>query len=69
MKKQTLNDGPKLLQDLVESLGQAEGACSQLIHHLQHPGFIVVRQLVTITKENTLKTATANIMKMGLIKS
>lgn len=48
----------RLLAELIESLTQAAGAASQLIHHMQHPGFIVVREAIDLTKEGVAKIAT-----------
>ena len=58
----------EVLKELVESLGQAAGACSQLIHQQQNPNFIVIRQAVELMKEGVLGLATFEAKKITPIK-
>lgn len=51
----------KLFNEMIESLNQAEGACSQLVHASGHPvEFITFREALMLTKEACLKVAPQN---------
>lgn len=52
------------LKELVESLGQASGACSQLIHQQQNPSFMILRQAIDLMKEGVLGLATFEVKKL-----
>lgn len=52
------------LKELVEALGQAAGACSQLIHQQQNPKFILIRDAVELMKEGVLGLATFEVKKL-----
>ncbi len=41
----------KLLRETMESLTQASGGATQLIHHLRHPGFINIRMAIDLTND------------------
>lgn len=57
MTEPNISDSPRLMIELVESIQQASGACSQLLHHLQNPGFIPMREALDLTKEGVAKVA------------
>ena len=40
-----------LLTQLVEALGQSEGAAGQLIHHFRNPGWMIIRDNLTRAKD------------------
>lgn len=51
----------KLFNELIESLGDAEGCCSQLIHLTGYPmQFMMVREALALTKEGCMKIAPQN---------
>lgn len=41
----------ELLRKTMVSLTQASGGASQLIHHLQHPGFMPIRLAIDLTND------------------
>ncbi len=48
---------------MIESIGHAEGCCSQLVHLAGHPAqFIVMREALATTKEAAIKIAPHNIL-------
>lgn len=48
---------------MIESLGQAEGCCSQLIHLAGYPTqFMVMREALSLTKEAAVKIAPHNVL-------
>lgn len=55
-----IHDQPRLLSELLEGITQAEGACSQLIHAMQDPRFMVMRHALELTKEGIIEVATFN---------
>ena len=68
MKKNVVTDQPILLNQLVESLGQAAGGASQLIHTIRDPRFIVIREAIELAKEGVLQLATFQARKVTYIK-
>lgn len=53
----------KLFNELIESLSDAEGCCSQLIHLAGHPTqFMMVREALALTKEGCIKVAPHNAL-------
>lgn len=53
----------QIFNEMIESLGQAEGCCSQLVHLTGHPAqYIVMREALSITKEAAIKIAPHNIL-------
>lgn len=53
----------KLFNELIESVTQAEGATSQLIHLAGNPmGFIMIREALGLTVEGLKKIAPHNIL-------
>lgn len=58
MTKNNVSKQPALLNDLIESLGQAEGATSQLIHSLQDPRWMYIREAVELAREGVISLAT-----------
>lgn len=52
-----------LFNEMIESLGQAEGCCSQMVHRTGHPAqFMVMREALALTKEGATKIAPHNIL-------
>lgn len=56
--KIAVSEQPKILNDMLEGLGQAIGACSQLIHFLQDPRFILLRDFLDLAHEGITEQAT-----------
>ncbi len=57
-KSQTL-----ILNEMVESLNQAIGAASQLIHLAGNPvGFMTIREALELTKEGVVSLAPQNLI-------
>ena len=55
----TVKPRPALLMgDMIDGLTQATGACSQLIHLLQAPQFIFIREMLDGAKHATTMMAT-----------
>lgn len=50
-----------LTAEIIESLTQASGACSQLVHMQQHLGWSVIRDALELMKEGLAQEATAGI--------
>lgn len=51
----------QLFNELIESLGDAEGCCSQLIHTTGYPmQFIMIREALALAKEGCMKVAPHN---------
>ncbi len=49
--------------ELIESIGQAEGCCSQLVHMTGHPRqFMIMRDTLSLVKEGAIKIAPHNIL-------
>ena len=48
---------PVVLAELIQALTQASGGASQLIHMLQDPRFIVIREAIDMMKDGCLKLA------------
>lgn len=63
-----IRDQSALLRELIESLKQAEGACSQLIHQLQDPRFVFMRDAINVTTSGCLKLATFEARKQVFVK-
>lgn len=59
----TIENQPKLLKELSDSLSQAEGSASQLIHSMQDPRWIFIREALDLTKEGVMKLATFEASK------
>lgn len=54
----TRKTAPLLLNELVDSVSQASGACSQLIHAQQEPRWMTVREMLDLFKEGIIEKAT-----------
>lgn len=54
---------PQMLQQLIEGLTQAEGACSQIIHQHEDPRWMMIRQALSLTKEGCFLRATFEAKK------
>ncbi len=53
----------QLFNELIESLGDAEGCCSQLIHLAGYPTqFMMIREALALTKEGCMKVAPHNAL-------
>lgn len=53
----------KLFNELIESLNDAEGATSQLIHSAGHPAqFLAIRDGMGLLKEMIIKIAPHNVL-------
>lgn len=59
---------PQLLNELIESLGQASGAASQIIHQHQDPRWITVREALDLAKEGCMGLAVMSATKTIAIK-
>ena len=59
---------PKLLNEFIESIGQAAGAASQLLHAHQDPRWMIVREALELTKEGATKVATIAAVKITGVK-
>lgn len=53
---------PEVLTDLIFALSQASGAASQIIHALQDPRFIQIRDTIELTREGCIALAPRNLM-------
>lgn len=63
-----VSDQPKLLNELVESLGQAVGAASQIIHLHQDPRWMMVREALELAREGVMSVATFEARKVTIVK-
>ncbi len=63
-----LSDQPRLLNDLIESLGQASGATSQLIHMHQDPRWMMIRDALDLAREGCIGLATFQARKVTPVK-
>lgn len=52
---------PVILRELLESLNQAIGGASQIIHHLQEPRFMHIRDALEKTRDYCAKIAPENL--------
>lgn len=57
---------PQLLNELVESITQAAGACSQLIHVHQDPRWMTIREMLDLFKEGIVGAATFQASKVSI---
>lgn len=58
---------PVLLNDLVEALNQANGGASQLLHAMQDPRWMIIRDSIELVKHGALQVATFNVSKITAI--
>lgn len=63
-----ISEQPVLLNQLVEALNQAAGGASQLIHAMQDPRWLMVRDMIELTKHGALDQATFAASKITAIK-
>lgn len=68
MKNIAISDQPRILNELVESLGQAAGAAGQLIHTMSDPRWMVIRESLDLAKEGVLKVATFAASKVTAVR-
>lgn len=68
MKEYTIADQPRLLNQLIESLGQAAGAASQLLHQHQDPRWFVIRDALEGAKAGVTGVATIAATKISTEK-
>lgn len=47
-------DQVRILKELAESLSQAIGGCSQLVHQLRDPRFMQIREALELTQEGVM---------------
>lgn len=64
MKTISIAEQPKLLNELIEGLTQAIGACSQLTHTMQDPRWMTMREMVELAREGATLTATFEARKI-----
>lgn len=67
MKELKVSDQPRLLNELVQALSQAAGGASQLIHQMQDPRWMMIREAIELTQEGVLEVATF-ATKLSIIK-
>lgn len=65
MTQLTLADQPRLLNQLIEALGQASGAAGQIIHQHQDPRWFMVRDMLDLAKEDATTRATFAAAKIS----
>lgn len=69
MKKTiTHAEQPKVLNTLIESLAQAAGGASQLVHHHQDPRFVILRTAIDEARDMCIHIATINASKITRVK-
>lgn len=68
MKEIKISDQPRLLNELVEAISQAAGASGQLIHTMNDPRWMVIREALDLTKEGVLKLATFAASKVTAVR-
>lgn len=56
----TQRDALTVINEMVEGLIQAEGAASQLTHHLQDPRFMIIEQALALMKEGIIQVSPHN---------
>ncbi len=55
---------PELLKEMIDSLNQACGATSQLVHACGQPiGFIIIRDALDLMKDAVVEIATKSAMR------
>lgn len=59
---------PKILNTMIESLAQAAGGCSQLIHHNQDPRFLILRTAIDEMRDWCVSHATFQARKITNIR-
>ena len=59
----------RLVHGLVDSINQASGASSQLVHHLQDHRFMIIRDALELMKEGLLKIAPHNELVRGMARA
>lgn len=64
MKELSLADQPRLLNQLIEALGQASGAAGQILHVHQDPRWFMIRDALDLAKEGVTGVATFAATKM-----
>lgn len=57
---------PQILNGIVDGLNQAIGACSQLAHVVQHPGFLTLREGLELAKDGVIHVATFQAVRTGV---
>ena len=56
---------PEILMELIESIGQAEGATSQLVHTSGNPvAFMTMRETLATVKEMVMQLAPQGLSKV-----
>ena len=67
MKPLPVSAQPKLLNELIESLAQAAGGASQLVHHMRDPRWMGIRDIIELVQGGVLEVATVST-KISIIK-
>ncbi len=58
----------RILNEMVDGITQAAGACSQLIHTMQDPRWMTIREMLELTKEGMVASATYAAKKINVVK-
>lgn len=64
----SIAEQPRLLNQLIESLGQASGAASQLLHLHQDPRWLMIRDALDLAKEGTMAVATVAARQISTVR-
>lgn len=62
-----VSEQPKILNELIAGLKQAAGGASQLIHQLDDPRWIMIREAIELTQEGVFQVASF-ATKLSIIK-
>lgn len=68
MTEITQSEQPKILNTMIESLAQASGGCSQLVHARQDPRFINMRWMVDRARDACIQVAQFEAGKITMRK-
>lgn len=63
-----VSDQPVILNELLESLAQAAGGASQLIHTQRDPRWMFIREIIECTQGAILEQATFAARKVSVLK-
>lgn len=64
----SIAEQPRLLNQLIESLGQASGAASQILHMHQDPRWMMIRDALDLAKEGTMSIATTAVKQITAVR-
>ena len=68
MSQIDVSSQPVLLNQLIESLNQSIGGCGQLVHAMQDPRWMLIRDMLELTKCAALEQATFAASKITAVK-